>query len=461
MLILVHCARWLPGGRGPQLVVLTASLLFYGWPKPFNLIYLLASVAANFFVARLMGTATEPWRKRLLVFGVLANILFLGCFKYVDFLFSNVAALTQRPFHPFDIAFPLGVSFFTIAQTMYLVDVYEELTAPAGLLDHATFVSFFPYVLSGPISSSGEIREQFPKLNSRAGPSTDIIAQALFLFSIGLIKKVMFANSFSMIADWGFDNITSLSMLEAWLSVVGYGLQLYFDFSGYTDMAMASALLLRIEIPQNFNSPLRATSIVEFWQRWHMTLTAFITTYLYTPMLRAFRGVNVHTAAIATLIAMAVSGLWHGAGWTYVVWGLIHGTAIAINQYWRHAKLLKLPLFVGWLLTAAVVLVGFAFFRASNLSQALAMLGRMVDVRHPTDVSNYMFIQGVGIPEHSLYYLPQVLGLILVVVGRSSDRLAKSFRPSLPTLALTTVNIVAAFVWLTSGVSQPFIYLGF
>jgi D-alanyl-lipoteichoic acid acyltransferase DltB (MBOAT superfamily) len=263
-------------------------MIFYAWPKPEHLVYLLGSVLVNWQLARMIASATPPRRKRLLQAGLVLNIGFLCVFKYLNFFIGSIPVLAHRKLLTLDLAFPLGISFFTLAQIMYLVDCYEDLMPPSSLFDHATFVSFFPCIISGPICRARRIVHQFPTLNG-AGPTAETVARAIFLFSMGLIKKVVLADAFSQAADIGFSNIASLSTAEAWCSVSAYALQLYFDFSGYSDMAIASALLLGIEVPRNFDAPLRSLSIIEFWQRWHISLSSFITTYLYTPILRSFK----------------------------------------------------------------------------------------------------------------------------------------------------------------------------
>ena len=254
---------------------------------------------------------------------------------------------------------------------MYLVDCYEGLSAAHGLFDHASFVAFFPYITSGPLTRSRHI---LPQVKKQRDVTAEEFSRGLFLLGSGFFKKVVIADSIGRYADAGFSNIGALTGIEAWISCVAYCLQIYFDFSGYSDMAVGAGRLLGFKIPINFNAPYRSTSISEFWQRWHITLSQFITTYLYTPLIRSMGKVTLQTAVVATVLSMALAGLWHGPAWTFVIFGVIHGVALAVNQVWRKKIKLGIPPAIGWALTMAVVLVGFIAFRSPNPGAAMSMI---------------------------------------------------------------------------------------
>ncbi len=404
VLILVAIARKLPIPRAPQVVVFLASMFFYTWSKPANLAYLLGSILVNWQLSQWIVATQGPARKRLLQLALVLNIGFLCLFKYVNFLLSSIPWLTAHHIRIPDLAFPLGISFFTLAQIMYIVDCYQETSAPSSLFDHATFVSFFPYVISGPIAKARRILHQFPALNAPTGPSADTVARAMYLFSMGLIKKVVLADAFSQAADFGFTSARNMSMLEAWVFVSCYTLQIYVDFSGYSDMAIASAHFLGIDIPRNFDAPLRSTSIIEFWTRWHISLSEFITSYLYTPILKSFEKATLQTSAIATLIAMSIAGLWHGPSWTFVIFGFIHGAALVINQYWKKLfkkkkgkKSIVVPDWLCWFLTFGVVDLAFVFFRAGTLSAAMLYLPHLVNMHNLLGTHNLGDMNGAGL----------------------------------------------------------------
>lgn len=246
----------------------------------------------------------------------MVNIAFLGSFKYVNLFLRGIAALHRPKFTLPDWDFPLGISFFTLIQVMYLVDTAQGLNGANSLFDHATFVSFFPYVTSGPLALARAVVPQF-KTFTLPGTRFELACRGLYLFTLGLTKEVVFADSFARIADAGFGSQQSFSTLEAWIFSLASTFQIYFDFSGYSDMALGSAWMLGIEIPQNFNAPYLSRSISEFWQRWHISLSNFITNYLYTPILRAMGTATLRTSVIAILLAMGIVGLWHGPAWTF------------------------------------------------------------------------------------------------------------------------------------------------
>ena len=453
-------ARRLSTSKAPQICVLLASMFFYAWSKPEHLAYLLGSILVNWQIARMIANAAPQRRKQFLQAGLVLNIGFLCVFKYLNFFIGNIPYFAHHKLLVPDLAFPLGISFFTLAQIMYLVDCYEELILPSSLFDHATFVSFFPYIISGPISRAKRILHQFSTLNAAASPSAEAVARAMFLFSLGLIKKVVLADAFSKAADFGFSNIGSLSTIEAWCLASAYALQLYFDFSGYSDMAIASALLLGIEVPRNFDAPLRSLSIIEFWQRWHISLSSFITTYLYTPILRSFQRATLATAAIATLLAMTIAGLWHGPAWTFVIFGVIHGVGLVINQYWKKKKMPVLPDWLCWLLTFALLDLGFVFFRSPDLHTALLYLPHLFSWHNVFGVANMRQMNGAGLMV-GFFLLAQACGIVAAFFGKSTDELAREFKPTYLNYVATAACALIAFLYLNSNVAKPFVYFAF
>jgi D-alanyl-lipoteichoic acid acyltransferase DltB (MBOAT superfamily) len=258
----------------------------------------------------------------------------------------------------------------------------------------------------------------------------------------------------------GFANISSLSFLEAWCVATAYALQLYFDFSGYTDMAVASAMLLGIDIPRNFDSPFKSLSIIEFWQRWHISLSSFITTYLYTPILRLFPSATLATAAVATFVAMCIAGLWHGPNWTFVIFGAIHGAGLVINQYWKKKKMPALPDWICWLLTFALLDIGFVFFRSPNLHIAAQFIARMSSVHQSFGFANIAQLSMEDLMA-KVFALLQVAGIFVVFVCKSSSQLDREFKLSWGSSALTAGCAIVALIYLNSSVSAPFVYFAF
>ena len=464
-LVLAVCLllRRLLGPRAAQLWILAASLVFYSWFKLANLPYLLGSILVNWLLARQLDQAEQPTKKRLLQLGLLLNLALLCTFKYINFFLSGIAFALPRGFHLPELNFPLGISFFTLSQIMYLVDTYEGLLPAMGLFNYSTFVSFFPYVISGPIPRAKRIEHQMNDFGGKPGQTLPLFCRGLFLFTLGLFKKVLFADVFANIAGVGFHTSARLSALEAWSFSLAYAFQMYFDFSGYSDMAIGSALMLGIEIPRNFDAPLRSKSMTEFWQRWHISLSQFITTYLYTPMLKAMRKRKtfrsaLFTSAVAIFIAMTVAGLWHGPAWTYVVYGLIHGTALAVNQYWHKKDMPVIPAFPSWLLTFLTFLVALIFFGATDLHSGGRLTAALVNPHHPLFSATLAPVLH-GLTALDLLLLP--VGVVCAFVGKSSDELSRNFQPTLPNALAVAGLFASCCFFMAFNTSQNFLYFQF
>jgi alginate O-acetyltransferase complex protein AlgI len=360
--------------------LLCASLFFYSWWNIKYLPLLLVSILFNYTVGNLL-TDYDLLRKKpvskktILIVGLGCNLLLLGYFKYTDFFIANLNRVSGASFELQHIILPLGISFFTITQIAYLVDSFEGLVEERNLLDYAQFVTFFPHLLAGPILHHKEMMPQFSRLRNKLINYRNVYA-GLCLFSVGLFKKVVIADQFSQWATAGFDVSKSLRFVEGWLASLSYTFQLYFDFSGYSDMAIGIGLMFNILLPINFQSPYKAVNIIDFWKRWHITLSNFITTYLYTPILRSFESITFSNSMAAIFLAMLISGFWHGAGWGFIVWGSLHGSALVINHLWKKRKY-RMPKLLGWLITFNFVNFAFVFFRAKSLTDAGKVLKGM------------------------------------------------------------------------------------
>ena len=454
--------RKLVGPRAAQAWVLLASIIFYAASKPFNLVYLLASLGANWLLARTIEGTQGPSRKRILVSGLVLNVAYLCLFKYLGFFASMLRFMLPRGYHIPELGFPLGISFFTITQIMYLVDCYEDTLAAGSLFDHATFVAFFPYLISGPLGRAKRMRHQFGNFGGETGARTELLARGVFLFALGLFKKAVFANAFAQVVTFGSTSARNLSAVEGWLFSVAYVMQVYFDFSGYSDMAIGSALMLGVEIPRNFDKPYSARSIIEFWQRWHISLTNFITSYLYTPILKSFSRRTLFTSALATFFAMGIAGLWHGGAWTFVIWGFLHGAFLGINQYWRKKNLPHIPAFLGWLLTFACWTITMVYFGADSVGQANARLATMFNPHHAFRVVNVTSLElqvyGLGI---RLSQWPLLVGVLCSIFGPSSEELGRDFQPSAVNCAYAVGLAAVSFALINSTISTPFVYFRF
>lgn len=369
-----------------------ASLVFYAQFSTVLAGILVASVVLNFVLANTIRVRREKGKPAgwLTVGAIAANIFALGYFKYTNFFIDIANSVGGSGFSHLNIIVPVGVSFFTFTQIGFLLESYSGQAGKVGFAKYSLFATFFPVVTAGPLLLQREI---FPQMEDKQGPafSTVALSVGLTMFGIGLFKKVILADSIAPYANVAFDGVAlgaGIDMLNAWMGSLAYTLQLYFDFSGYSDMAVGLGFMFGLKLPLNFNSPFKATSISDFWRRWHMTMTRFFTTYLYTPMAmtntrKVMKGGYgpMHRWLVASAVPVTytfvLAGIWHGAGWTFVAYGLLHGLALAVNHGWRHFKMGDVGREVGWALTMLVVVVGLVIFRAPDLSVAGTMLSSM------------------------------------------------------------------------------------
>lgn len=374
-----------------------ASLFFYSWWNPYYLPLLLGSIAFNFSVGQYVAPeARGRYRREILAFAIAADVALLAVFKYADFAVLNVNWIAKTDFPVLRIVLPLAISFFTFQQIAYLVDSYQGKAPERSFTAYCLFITFFPHLIAGPIVHHREMMPQFSGLlvgRMRAHDKVwDDLAIGFTLFAIGLIKKVTFADQFGIWADNAFrasDAGTQLSFIEAWLGATCFALQIYLDFSGYTDMALGLARLFGVKLPLNFNSPYKACSIIDFWRRWHMTLSRFLRDYLYYPLGGNRQG--TFRRYLNLIAVMLIGGLWHGAAWTFVIWGGLHGLFLAINHGYRalvQRGFPAIPPFAGLLLTTFCVLLAWTFFRAETAESALRM------------VSGMLGLQGIALPIH-------------------------------------------------------------
>lgn len=378
------------GGRSMKLAMawlVIASLVYYGYWNPIYLLLIFFSIGLNYSLG--LGLAndrrTEAGRRRLLILGCSINLLLLGYFKYVNFAVDTVNDLFGTDVSFPRVILPIGISFFTFQQIAYLVDSYRNQTREYRFVDYCLFVTFFPQLIAGPIVHHQEMLPQFERNRSRILTSKNLVI-GLSIFTIGLFKKVIIADSLTEYATPVFDHAATgaaLSPTDAWLGAVAYTLQLYFDFSGYSDMAVGLARLFGIRLPINFHSPYKAANIAVFWRRWHMTLSRFLRDYLYIPLGGNRKGEK--RRLVNLMLTMLLGGLWHGAGWTFVAWGGLHGLFLVIHQIWqKRPKAWRLPFGGPWLawmlslgITQLAVMVAWVFFRAEDFGAAWGMLQAM------------------------------------------------------------------------------------
>ncbi|MDX8392396.1 MAG: MBOAT family protein [Mariprofundaceae bacterium] len=367
-----------------------ASLFFYGWWNPAYLLIIAASIFFNYSIGIALDRLKNG-RFSVLTLGVIGNLALLGYFKYTNFLVDNANTYLHSDFHVQNIILPLAISFFTFQQIAYIVDTYRRKDREMDFLRYCLFVTFFPQLIAGPIVHHNEMMPQFSKLLPRQGIPLHI-AIGISIFIIGLFKKVVLADGAAMYASPVFDAAASgvtLSFFEAWFGTFAYTLQIYFDFSGYSDMAIGLARMFGIRLPINFDSPYKAKNIIDFWRRWHITLSRFLRDYLYFPLGGNRKG---HMRRHVNLITvMLLGGIWHGAGWTFAVWGLLHGSYLLCNHAWHDFRARMgfeadrstwLGRCFAQMITMFAVMIAWVFFRSADLSAANSVLRSMFGLNH-------------------------------------------------------------------------------
>jgi alginate O-acetyltransferase complex protein AlgI len=457
-----------------------ASLFFYAW---WNVVYLpiiLVSLLFNYAVGRTLSEnkKIKLSKKTLLTLGITANLLLLGYFKYANFFISNLSTLLDTKLSLLHLTLPLAISFFTFQQIAYLVDSYRGETKEYDFLNYALFVTFFPQLIAGPIVHHSEMMPQFAKLKNSIFNYSNI-ALGLFIFTIGLFKKVVIADTFAQLATIGFDQMGSLNFYEAWATSLSYTFQLYFDFSGYTDMAIGSALLFNIKLPTNFLSPYKATSIQDFWRRWHITLSRFLKDYIYIPLGGNRKGeLRTYTNLFTTFL---LGGLWHGAGWTFIFWGALHGLALIIHRAWKKLNI-TMPTLLAWFITFNFINIGWVFFRANNFHDAIKVLKGMFDFSSlfVTDIFSKKFtldnpvvglahekLLNISLNDFSTIYIFELLTIALIVVTlvKNSTQLMESFqqKKSVPLsyLLATSLMLTLALINIIAQSATVFLYFNF
>lgn len=369
--------------------LVAASFFFYAWWNPANLQLLIFSILFNYAIGYCLRNNLDIKinKKLLLAGGIAVNIALIGYFKYANFFADSVNQIIGTNFKLDPIVLPLAISFFTFVQITYLVDAYRGETKEDSFFNYCLFVTFFPHLIAGPIVHHKDLMPQFSN-KSIYRFKGEYLAVGLTIFFMGLFKKVVFADRIAVYATPVFDAAAQgvpLTFFEAWAGVLAYTLQLYFDFSGYSDMAIGAAYLFGIKLPLNFDSPYKAVNIIDFWRRWHITLSNFLRDYLYISLGGNRKG--KFRQYLNLTITMLLGGLWHGAGWTFVLWGGLHGIYLVINHQWRSFRrslghdLNKTHWFtqgISWLVTFLAVVVSWVLFRAKTLGAATAILGAMI-----------------------------------------------------------------------------------
>lgn len=361
-------------------ILLVASTIFYiTWSWKFFLL-LLGSATTNFFIGkRLLSTKKN---RPFLLLGVLFNLCLLGYFKYFNFFIDNCNWLLGTHFQFAKIILPLGISFYTFQQIAYIVDAYKQEIQPCSFFTYILFVIYFPQLVAGPIV---HYQEMMPQFGSHKEVRWDLMWEGLFIFICGLFKKIVIADKLAVFVQQGYGNVDQVGFLGAWLLSFSYTFQLYFDFSGYADMAIGSGLFFGIRLPENFNSPYKALDIQDFWRRWHITLSTWLKNYIYIPL--GGSHCTLPKTCVNLFLTFFIGGIWHGAGWTFILWGSLHGFATVIHRLWRQTDL-HLNKFFAWFITFNFVNFAWIFFRAESIRDAGKVIKAMFNISWLKEIGN-------------------------------------------------------------------------
>jgi alginate O-acetyltransferase complex protein AlgI len=436
-------------------ILLVASVVFYAWGNPAHTPILATSIVINYFSGRALAEMELLPNRRKIFFSaaIIFNLGLLAFFKYTNFAVDNVAWLLGFEPQHLDVVLPIGISFYTFTQIAFLVDVYSKGQRQRDIASYGLFVTYFPHLVAGPIIHWREVMPQFRMLQNgqscfASSTYASLLIEGCCLFSIGLLKKLLIADQLSVFVDLGYKAVPSLGFADAWLLSLGYAFQLYFDFSGYADMAMGTSLLFGVRLPLNFNSPYTADSIQEFWRRWHMTLSRWLRDYIYIPL-----GGNRAASAIVyrnLFITFLLGGLWHGAAWTFIVWGALHGLACCIQRWWASTGR-RMPKPAAVAITFLFVNIAWIYFRAPDIATANALLTTMM---HPQlGVSTLMF-QACPL---------LFVGALIVWLCPNSQAIATAdWHGRIPLSgALAAAAAIVALVSTNTSISSPFIYYNF
>ena len=444
-----------------KLFLVLASFVFYGYNNPSYVPIIVCSILVNYALSQLMLRAEKKAvRLPLMLLGLLLNLGVLFYFKYHDFFAENMNAFLGTSWTLYHLALPLGISFFTFQQLSYVIDSYRRTVPRYNILDYALFVTFFPQLVAGPIVLHSEIVPQFADKKNRHF-NFDNFAPGLYAFALGLFKKVIVADTFGIAVEAGFADALSLNTAEAWFVAIGYTLQLYFDFSGYCDVATGVGLMFNIKIPLNFNSPYKSLNIREFWQRWHITLSRFLTNYIYFPLGGNRKG-TLRTY-VNLMVVFLASGLWHGAGWLFLLWGLMHGVASVLYRIFRR-QYDDLHPALQWILTFGFVIVAWVFFRATSMADALAIIKSMLMMDFGpirSSITSAFALPGGIRPGYNAIFMMAwyVLSLFACLGMKNTYEKTMAFKPTIFNALMTVILIL--YVTLSLSNVSVFLYFNF
>lgn len=453
-----------------KIYLIVMSLWFYGYFNPSYLIIILGSILVNYaFAKSFKKINSKALRRTVLISGLILNVSVLFYFKYYNFFIENLNLVFKTDFTLINLILPLGISFFTFQQLSYLVDSYNGTVPDYHIVDYALFVTFFPQLVAGPIVLHNEIIPQFENEKNRE-INYENLSKGIYGLAFGLMKKVIIADTLGAAVSWGYGNLGELHTINALIVMLSYTLQIYFDFSGYCDIATGVAYLFNIKLPMNFNSPYKALTIGEFWKRWHMSLTRFFTTYIYIPLGGNRKGRMM--TYVNTFIVFFISGVWHGANWTFILWGILHGVAVIINKAFKK-QINKFHPVANWIITFMFVNITWIYFRAPSIGVANQIIknilkldfqpisAELVNCFMLPEITFVRNLMGINSQYFSMLIMVVFLlgGLFLVLNGKNTNERIDEFKPTMVN-SLVVVLFMGWTIVSFSGIST-FLYFNF
>jgi len=464
-----------------------ASIFFYSYWSIAALPIMAASICINYWLSLQISKSGASYRRELLILAILANLLVLGYFKYTNFFIANTNIvrnlIDMDPLDSQNIALPIGISFFTFTQIAFLIDGYQNKVKERSFIQYILFVTFFPHLLAGPVLHH---KQMMPQFSDQANfiLQKDKIAIGVAIFAVGLAKKVLLADTLGGYTTTFYNSILQgllPNFWASWIGSIGYAFQIYFDFSGYSDMAVGLGLLFGIWLPYNFNSPFKATSIIDFWQRWHMSLTKYIYEYLYAPitlkLMRAGIGKSlaieiIYSLVVPTILVMLIVGFWHGANWTFVVFGGMHGIFLVTNHLWRkrrffvrqkNVKASPLSLLLGWMLTFFCINAAMVMFRSDSVTTAFEIYRGMLGLN-----GFYLGVFSEWFPVLRLEIAVIAFSFVIVIFAPNSIEIVESshvcinkYEKWIYPIIFALIGIVYLLYTVTKYQESPFLYFQF
>ena len=404
-----------------EYILIIAGFFFYAWWNIYLSPIIIISIIFNFYFGNLIkNSLNKNFKKKILIFSIFLNILFLAIFKYADFIIENINYFFNSNIDLLNLPFPLAMSFFTFQTIAYLVDCYDGNIKKIRFTQYSLFIIFFPQLIAGPIVKYNHMMSQFDDQNNRL-INRQNLNLGLVIILIGLFKKIILADNLAIFVENGFSGSQSLEFFASWLTSLSFTFQIYFDFSGYVDMATGIALLFNIRLPVNFNSPYKATSIINFWQKWHITLANFLTNYIYFPWVKSLRKVNFLKIMAIIFFVFLIAGIWHGPSWLYVVFGALHGFGLIVNHVYRKLFDYRFNKYIACFFTFNYINLTFVFFRSNNLDNALNIINGMLGF-NGFELNNYF--------GDKIYIMTTLLlAAIVVFCFKNTSYLINKFKP--------------------------------